>query len=903
MTIQASRGTYVSDPDMHTEDENAEMYLLHESNPNCTNSQTMYKQLLEDLQKGNIGHFERCIEQRLEKQPPSIDLNYAYPDQSDQTLLHIACKEGREEFVKFLLRKGANVNKVNELYNRGPIHLATEHQRYKVLGILLDEPTIDPNLKAGGITALHIAVNNKDRMCAELLLEKGANPNIPNSRALTALRMAAIRKQKDMVNLIFEKSKHTLDLDSYSDNPTTRQVLQENMPDITLPPAVKRDVNVHDLKCYLYAKDEENFLKYLNEIQDDLRDDIVDMIETAVRKNFESSVRQLLNRAETVNCNLKKSASIAIQQGSPDILRQLLDKNIEDESDLLMDACVELGIPRKGASHGTNDRLECLKLLLERDVDVRCTDKKGNTPLHYAARAGCSEAVTLLLAKGSYIGQMNKFNVPPIADISASTISEYFDECIQVKKDLLNEYTIEFDYKCLIPHDTSYKENRQKNSINQGTGEMDIFQFIADKNGLRDLLTHPLLSSFLYLKWHRIRYILWLNSVFYVLFYLLLNSYILQMIYMKDSEMSRNSSVHTEIEIKGSSSVVFLWVATGLATALLAVREILQLISSPCHYLSSFENWIEMALIILGFAVWYDMNIQIAAVTILLSAWLLVTLFGKYPRTSIAIEMFKTVSINFIRFLVFYAILIVAFALAFFTLFKDADEEQNFLDFGHSLFKTIIMLTGELEANDIPFVSHPILSHLIFVFFVFLITVVLFNLLNGLAVSDTAHILHKAELFGLISRVQVLTYIESVAIGAPFVHGRHCIICNGLLHKWKCNPPAFFARKVLLFPSYLKSGKLSVKLHDSLEAYGNSLRYSAQTSENSKGKVLPNMDPQVKKRVNDILSRRNRETIEKKIINKLERLEERFVAIQTALDSIQRKLENNNVIVAGAQED
>ncbi|CAL7945324.1 unnamed protein product [Xylocopa violacea] len=880
---------------MHTEDENVEMYLLHEYSPNFTNSQTMYKLLLEDLQNRNIRHFERCVEQSLRRQPPSIDLNYAYPDQSGKTLLDIACKEGLTKFVKFLLTKGAKVNRISE-HDRGPIHLATEYRRHDVLAILLNETTINPNLEAGQATALHMAVKNKDRRCAELLLEKGASPNIPNSRGLTALHMAAMSNQKDMVNLILEKSTHTLDFDTYKYNErTAREVLQEKLPDITLPPVVKRGANVHDLKYYLKANDETNFLRCFKEIQGDLGNNIVDLIETAVQKNFKSLVSVLLKKAETVDCNLKRAAYYAVQRGSPDILGQLLDSGIEVESDLLMDACVELGIPRKGASHCINDRLECLKLLLERDVDVRCTDSKGNTPLHYAARANCSEAVTLLLAKGSYIGHMNKFNVPPVADISASTLSEYFDECIQVKKERPNEYTIEFDYKCLIPHDTSYKEGQQKSLISQEMGEMDIFQFIADRNGLKDILTHPLLSSFLYLKWHRIRHILWLNFIFYGLFYLLLNTYILQVIYTKD---------YTEAETEGWNFVLFLRIATGLATALFAVRNILQLLSAPCHYLSSLENWIEMPLIILAFAVLYNVNIQIAAIIILLSTWELMILIGKYPRMSTVIEMFKTVSINFMRFLFLYAFLIVAFALAFFTLFKDADKEQtNFQDFWQSLFKTIIMLTGELEAADIPFVSHPILSHLIFVFFVFLITIVLLNLLNGLAVSDTARILRKAELVGLISRIQVLTYIENVAIGAPFIHGRHHIVCNGLLHKYKCNPPAFLARKVLLFPSYLKSGKLSVKSHDSLEGYGNNLRYTAQSSENSTDKVLPNMVPQVMNRVKDILSRRSQKTTNEKIINKLERLEERFEAIEIVLKSIQRKLENNNVNVAGGQED
>lgn len=543
-----------------------------------------------------------------------------------------------------------------------------------------------------------------------------------------------------------------------------------------------------------------------------------------------------------------------------------------------------------------NDRLECFNLILEReDVDVRCIDGNGNTPLHYAAKADCREAVTLLLEKGSYIGHMNNFGIPPVADISISTLSQYFDDCIVARKERTNEYTIEFDYKCLMPHDNSYIINQQKNFKNQEKREMDIFQYIASNNSLKHLLKHPLLSSFLYLKWHRIRYILYLNFAFYILFYLLLNIYILQITYMKDTQMSTNSSEQMNGEIKNSISIYILQIFTGIVTALLAFREILQLFSSPCHYMSCLENWIEMTLIILGFSILTGATTQVAAVTILLSAWELVILIGKHPRMSTGIEMFKTVFFNFMRFLFLYAFLILAFALAFFVLFKDGGNE-NFPDPGHSLFKTIIMLTGEFDANDIPFVSHPILSHFVFILFVFLIAIVLFNLLNGLAVSDTVNILEKAELVGLISRIRILAYIENVIIQAPFTHGSYCLICCNLLYGWRYNPLAFLIQKILLFPNYLNNGKLSVISYDSLETYKNKLYDKVELNKNSQNKMIPTfkMDPDIIKQAKDILMKKGQESDSEKIFNELEKLEKRFVTIEITLNSIKNKIENNN---------
>nr|CAD7453654.1 unnamed protein product [Timema tahoe] len=75
-------------------------------------------------------------------------------------------------------------------------------------------------------------------------------------------------------------------------------------------------------------------------------------------------------------------------------------------------------------------------------------------------------------------------------------------------------------------------------------------------------------------------------------------------------------------------------------------------------------------------------------------------------------------------FLAWYSILIVAFALSFYTLFRDCNDSvcQNsddnfFMDPGMSVFKTVVMLTGEFDASSIPFVSFPGTSHVVFMLF------------------------------------------------------------------------------------------------------------------------------------------------------------------------------------------
>jgi len=88
-----------------------------------------------------------------------------------------------------------------------------------------------------------------------------------------------------------------------------------------------------------------------------------------------------------------------------------------------------------------------------------------------------------------------------------------------------------------------------------------------------------------------------------------------------------------------------------------------------------------------------------------------------------------------------------------------------------SLVKTTTMFVGELEFSDIPIdldSSLAPLSYIFFLSFVFLIVIVLMNLLNGLAVSDTGLIREKAEIFSYRCQVETISTFESMLLGDPF---------------------------------------------------------------------------------------------------------------------------------------
>ncbi|KYN02029.1 PREDICTED: transient receptor potential cation channel protein painless-like [Cyphomyrmex costatus] len=872
---------------MDLEETSLQESLLSVYEPTLNSAQVFYKLLLDALRCKNFRSFKNTIEHDLMKQSPILNVNYVYPN-TEETCLDIASKNGLTEFVEYLLHLGAKPNRVNKLHNRAPIHFATEGGHVLTLTALLLEPTINPNLEAGQQTALHIAVRKNDLTCAGLLLENSASASIPNSKGLTALHLAAMKGQRNLVELILEKSRQSPDVDTYKDynDQTTREVIQKKFPDILLLENENREINVHDLKYYLITNDETNFLKNMELVKIEVLHSVAEeLLEMSAQRGFCKITIGILEKLKGKQFSVETAAREAIRQNDHAILQVLLEIEPNVANGLLLSACQELGMPRKRGIDNTPDRLNCLQLILEQEnVNVRCSDNKGNTPLHYAARAGCQEAIILLLNRGSYIGHMNKYNTPPIADISAHTLSRYFDDCLQTRIDRANEYTIEFNYCCLMPQNIftdQYKTHR-------ATREMEVFKYIASNNGLKHLLKHPLLSSFLYLKWHRIRHALYANFTFYVIFYFLLNAYILSMTYgaRTENEMQIETNNRSDmpsgntLRIVGNQRNNFLWASTTVMLLLFILREIFQFISCIRRYLMSLRNWLEIVLITLTIALLCGAGLQIGAVVILLSAWELVILISQHPRLSTGIEMFRTVSLNFMRFLFPYLFLILAFALAFYTLFKNGND-TNFPDPGLSLFKTVIMLTGEFDANDIPFISHPVWSHIVFMLFVFFIAIVLFNLLNGLAVSDTAEILCKAELVGLISRIRLVTYIEDIAIGEPF---RHCVYCN-LRLPW--NPFSFLAKRILLFPHFLRDGKISINPHDNLDVYDNDRYYkkyihTASIKSNKQWNTL-RMDPDIIKQAKRTINNKNRLTDNERIMITLNKLQQKLNTIETAL--------------------
>jgi hypothetical protein len=197
------------------------------------------------------------------------------------------------------------------------------------------------------------------------------------------------------------------------------------------------------------------------------------------------------------------------------------------------------------------------------------------------------------------------------------------------------------------------------------------------------------------------------------------------------------------------------------AALYLLLREFLQLIATPNRYFQKLDNYFELVLIVLiGLILcpegWFGDAVRrgLGAITILLAVLELLLLIDSLPTFSVSsnILLIKTVTHTFLNIFTLYAIIISAFGFAFYTLFglygqqaKDCAKSKkctadnvfnNFFELGLSMLKTVVMFAGEFEASSIDF-KQNVVGYIVFLVFVFFMAIVMINLLNGLAVTDT----------------------------------------------------------------------------------------------------------------------------------------------------------------------
>lgn len=136
------------------------------------------------------------------------DINFK--DFHNYTALHYTCMWGWEKSLQLLLAKGAEFNG-QTANGRTALMFAVEFKHPELVKNLLVIEDIHVNTQdVDGITALFIAVEHGDLgySMAEMLLKRGADPNIATSRKNTPLKVACEAQNLALIHLLLDHKAH-----------------------------------------------------------------------------------------------------------------------------------------------------------------------------------------------------------------------------------------------------------------------------------------------------------------------------------------------------------------------------------------------------------------------------------------------------------------------------------------------------------------------------------------------------------------------------------------------------------------------------------------------------------------------------------------------------------------------
>uniref|UniRef100_A0A1I8FTD3 Ion_trans domain-containing protein n=1 Tax=Macrostomum lignano TaxID=282301 RepID=A0A1I8FTD3_9PLAT len=169
----------------------------------------------------------------------------------------------------------------------------------------------------------------------------------------------------------------------------------------------------------------------------------------------------------------------------------------------------------------------------------------------------------------------------------------------------------------------------------------------------------------------------------------------------------------------------------------------------------------------------------------ILIAWLnLVLYIRKMPRFGIYVVMFTDIFFTFSRFFLVFFLFILSFSIAFYLLMQN---QIGFDNLGKTILKTTVMMIGEFEYADTfdnqyepdnklnasQQIFYNAATYAVFVFFLAIMSIIIMNLLVGLAVDDIKAVQEQASLNRMAMQVELALDVEAIL---PMVLTRKFVI-------------------------------------------------------------------------------------------------------------------------------
>lgn len=700
----------------------------------------------------------------------------AYTLVSSASPLHLAAKGGHLSSVELLILHGAEIG-CRDGKLRTPLHSAATFNHGRIVELLLDSGADPEALDINGMPPFLMAVTHGSLDAVKMLLERGANIKATDASLSSALHLAISYRKPEIVKLLLQMDKeHTLlqMKDNYLKNIfhlaaglETSEILEiilgavkvcESARDIRERLPLHIAAEAGSLDCVLTLSKQCRFSSHLNE-----RDEhAMTPLHLAANNGHEKTCELLI----------AKGADVAIKEKTNSTALHLAAK--------------------AGSLRTVRALLSCL---LPSTMDERDNDQ--NTPLHIACRYNRVDVVRFLLDKGADVTARNARNMTCL-DIAieweyedvAKALARHprWEEVLQPSPDsgvlpmtqlikkLPNVAEIVLDNCITIsPLPPSHEDFSVTFNFRHLDPEKDCVYFVPAsmaKYRREKLLSHEATQAFLRYKWMVLgKFFTLFNTLVFIAFVVLYSWFVVQeretsALFSHSSSSPVNSGTkHTS---KSASGTIFVFVLFQF------FKELVQLSWLRFGYLKDATNMFELVMYAMvcvftipsffGEEIYSEETRWNAGLTGLFLCYLNLTLhFRRYGGFGLYVTMYVEVLWTFVKVISTFLVALIGYSLVFYILLGN---QGNFSSFLLALGKIHVMMVGELDytnmlvdrivnnetvpGTDLLYVPLPALTSLLFFVFVLMISVVLVNLLVGLAVGDIESIQRTASLRTLI---------------------------------------------------------------------------------------------------------------------------------------------------------
>lgn len=707
------------------------------------NYREMVKQNLLDCAKGFTNGFQLLHD--IENDTANLEKLTRHPQQLKNLLILWACFVDKCHLVEMLVEDGTNVNYLLPLKGYGAVHISALNGCDKCLKWLLNHGC-DPNCRVEDMTALHFAAftDSVDAMrtlvehgcrleptvlhsavksravgCIQLLLFKyNVDVNVLDPMGSAPIHICADQGFSDCMYMLLSSDRTLIDLKDYHDY-TALHLACESAHVECVKLLIEHKANIH-------AKN----MKFQVPIHMAAKSQSVDCIDLLVKAGADVNARDMDDRTPLHSAISVKTLNVCL----------------------------------------------AVDTLLGYHAKVNMQDHYGFTPLHVAALNEVPECVESLLAKGGNVG------IQTYGGISAlNMIVRKVPSCVPaVAKQLDGAITSNWadGFKRGPEIQLRFKYLLDSNTF----GEIDLLKCFQEECQY-ELLQHPLCQSFLFLKWRKIRkyYLMRLASlgIFIVLYSLYVMTVLSHNCYnavwlstaLNNSTCLENNSTLGKFLIANHQIMDVILCSLYLISVIegfLKISEMAGYMYVHQYFLnlSNLSEWLVLISVpcisfhITGRTfIWQNL---MGAFCVLFAWTNLMVKIGQLPWFDTYVAMYTKVQKEFAKLLMAYICLLIGFSVSLCVVFPSSPWFSNPIT---GFVKVLVMMAGELDIsmldihNNSPITS-KISAYTVYIALLIFVSIILMNLLVGIAVHDIQGLKKTAGLSKVRCQIKLIYYIE-----------------------------------------------------------------------------------------------------------------------------------------------